>query len=329
MRRTYDVHGIRMEVVSENPRLADVFEPYLAPFEAGPGGTPAYTVEILPDALPVRPEGLIVYDGQILPGVPAQVMRSAHERWYWVPGQVAIRLGQGEATVMVDDACDLGILSYALIHVLDAAFAENGQYMVHGAALVMPGDVPRALLLLAPSGRGKTTAALALSLSGFALMTDDAIIVSSSSGTENASPCCAWGLPRALKVHQVTAQLLPAVAPLLGNAWDANGEQVLKTETFATLATVVTATRIDVGAIAVLGDRISRLHYVARLAKPRAMQLLAEDNVFRTSVGVPEEQLARFTALSSLVRQVPTYEIRVGHDLSTLGNAVISGLNSA
>lgn len=37
MRRTYDVHGIRMEVVSENPRLADVFEPYLAPFEAGPG----------------------------------------------------------------------------------------------------------------------------------------------------------------------------------------------------------------------------------------------------------------------------------------------------
>jgi hypothetical protein len=212
--------------------------------------------------------------------------------------------------------------------VLDAALAEGGQYLIHGAALVMPGKDPRALLLLAPSGRGKTPAALALALSGFALMTDDAIIVSPTSTADENGPCRAWGLPRSLKVHEVTARLLPRVVPLLGDSWDENGEQVLTTQSLATLTAVVPALSVDVGAVAVIGQRTGQSHQVERLAKPRALQLLAEDNVFRTSVGVPEEQMARFAALTSLVRRTPTYEIRIGNDLATLANAVISGLHA-
>lgn len=329
MRRAYDAHGVLIEVSSEDRGLADVLEPYLAPFQAELRSTPCYRVEMSRCALPARPEGQIVYDGQLMPGVPAQVIRSATERWHWLPDRAAIRLSPGQATVLVDADCDLGILSFAIISVLDAALAEGGQYLVHGAALVIPGKHPRALLLLAPSGRGKTTTALALALSGFALMTDDAIIVRPASAADDDGPCRAWGLPRSLKVHEVTARLLPRVVPLLGDSWDENGEQVLTMQSLASLAAVVPATSVDVGAVAVLGQRTGQSHQVARLPKPFALQLLAEDNVFRTGVGVPEEQMARFAALSSLVRQTPTYEIRIGHDLATLANAVVSGLDAA
>lgn len=317
MRRTYDVHGITLETTSEDDSLLDLLDIYLAPFRTPTHGMPHYTFEIVREKLASPPQGQLVHDGELLPAIPAQVLSAADGRWYWLPTRLSIWLGRGRARMTVEDDSDRNVPAYAAMHVLDAAFGENHQYMIHGAALVMPGDEQRALLLLAPSGRGKTTTALALALSGYALMTDDAIIMSCSpDGAER--PCQAWGLPRALKVHHQTARLLPRVAPLLGADWDENGEQVLTADKLARVAQVVPARRYAVGAVAVLGPRTEDAHLIAPLAKSAALQALAEDNVFHAPGGVPGEQLARFSAISALVRSVPTFEIRVGPDLSTL-----------
>lgn len=322
MRRAYDVHGMTLEIAGDDDAPIDVLDVYLAPFLTEPRSAPGYTVEIVRGVVAARPEGELIYDGELLPAVAAQVLQAVDGRWYWLPNRLSIWLGgRCRARMTVDPGCDRDVLTYAAIHVLDAAFKMNGQFLIHGAALVMPGDEPRALLLLAPSGRGKTTTALALALSGYALMTDDAIIAGCPQNGEGKT-CYAWGLPRALKVHHETARLLPAIAPLLGAVWDQNGEQVLTGDVLARVATVVPARRFTVGAVGVLGPRTADAHLIVPLAKSAALQALAEDNVFHAPSGVPSDQLARFEALSVLVRNMPTFEIRVGPNLSTLAAAL-------
>lgn len=324
--RTYDVFGAKFCIRGEDEMLADTFSAYLSPFAAPPTDGATYLVDLIYGRAGAPAEGHQTFDGELLSGVPAQVYQSRDARHYVLPGRLSICIDGGGARMAVEKGCDRNILAYAAIHIVDSGLAAHGQFIVHGAALRMPGNAGRALLLLAPSGRGKTTTALALALAGYALMTDDAIIVSRGEG--GAGEWFAWGLPRSLKVHRETAAMMPAIGGLLGTAWDESGEQVLTTDRLSKLVAVVPAQRLGVAAVAVLGARTGGPHLVSRLAKTEALRLLAEDNVFQTRDGVPDEQLKRFQILSGLVRTIPTYEIGVGRDLSKLGAELQSALAS-
>lgn len=330
MRRLYDVHGLGLEVRGGDDRLAAVLDSYLSPFAVSSLDLPDYQLKVSEapcDAPPADAE--VIHNGEVLPGIPARVMRLNAVRWYWIPGRLLIRIGTGQqleqhgAEIHVAPDCDHNLLVYCAIHVLDASFSEAGQFLLHGAALVLPGT-DQALLLFAPSGYGKTTTALALALAGFALMTDDAIVLRRPKDQDGGNDWSAWGLPRALKVHQRTAKMLAPIEPLLRGSWDEHGEQVLTTETLATAAKVASAQSFPVAAVAILGTRTGAQHAISRLLKPKALQILAEDNISYAPGGVPSDYLVKFDALSALVRTVPTFKIRVGADLSSLANSVLA-----
>ena len=53
----------------------------------------------------------------------------------------------------------------------------------------------------------------------------------------------AWGLPRHVKVHRKTAEMIPLVSPCLGPAWDRNGEQAVSLERLREIMRVEDAAR--------------------------------------------------------------------------------------
>src|SRR5690606_25086245 len=147
---------------------------------------------------------------------------------------------------------------------------------LHGAALQIPSR-SAAMLIFAPSGRGKTTTSLALARGGFSLMTDDAIALAPGKGPGQQT--VAWGLPRALKVHRKTVELLPELAPLASGTYDRNGEQAVKTALLAGIAPLAPHTPYPVAAVVVLRERTEGAHILRPLAKTSALTDIAEDNI--------------------------------------------------
>lgn len=179
--------------------------------------------------------------------------------------------------------------------------------------------------MFARSGAGKTTTTLALTQAGFGFLTDDAtVLIPPKYGTSRCFKV--WGLPRALKVHHRTRDLLPQLAPLLGPNWNSDGEQVLRRETLSAVAEVCSPRPFSLVAIVLLGLRVEGAHVLRQASKTDVMMHLAYDNLRQAQHGVMSDELARFQAISAAVAATPTYELRVGTDLGSVGALVTSVL---
>jgi hypothetical protein len=329
MTRCYDLNGLRLDVETETPDLIAPIEHYVAPFATEGLGAPTYSISIGSGPLDKPPTSAqILFAGDVADGVRSRL--AVHDECYWVisPDRFSIATDRGaRATrIRLSDHCDRASASRAGIYAIDMALAASGQHLVHGAALVPPLDVPRALLIFAPSGIGKTTTALALALGGFGLITDDAIVLQQHGSCKSAQ-IRAWGLPRPLKVHRRTAELLPSIAPLLAANWDSAGEQPLQLAALRGLAPTPAPAPIEIAAIAFLGERSVDGHQIAPLEKANALARLAQDNIRRFAYGLLPDHAARFTVLGALVAATPSFELRIGAPLETLPQTVVTAVS--
>jgi hypothetical protein len=204
--------------------------------------------------------------------------------------------------------------------VLDAALDAGGQHMLHTAGLTLP-DSDAVVLIHAPSGTGKTTTSLALATQGFGLCSDDAMIVNVASGK-----VVAWGLPRAVKIHRKTAEMIPQVAPCLGQTWDRNGEQPVSLERLAGIVRVENASARPVAALLHLARSADSQTRLVAMARTDAMVALAVDNVRTGMTGLLPMQKRRLATIAGLVNSVPTFRLEVGArpaDAATLISAAL------
>jgi hypothetical protein len=315
MKRWYDAHGLRLTIETQTPDLIAPIEPYVAPFSTEAFDVDDYSIVIGRGSVEEPPDGAeIISEGDIAPGIPSRRAVKGEHSWLLVPGHVSIMSDRARKVteICIRDGCDRLLQGLAGIEAIDGAL---------GAALALPGDVPRALLIFAPSGAGKTTTALALALGGFGLITDDAVVLQPW-GYRGQQFAHVWGLPRPLKVHRRTADLLPAIVPLLGADWDSAGEQPLQTAALDRLAPTVPPFPIPVAAIATLGQRSASGHHIAPLDKAKALVQLAQDNLRRSPRGVLPDHVARFAALGALLATTPAFELRVGPNLALLPEKV-------
>ena len=207
---------------------------------------------------------------------------------------------------------------------IEAILTSAGQALVHAAALKLPED-ERAFILFARSGAGKTTTALALALQGFGLLTDDATVLVQAPYEDRVRHLI-WGLPRALKVHKRTGDLLPCLAPILGEFWNAEGEQVVTQETLRSITDVCPPRPYPLAAVIILGARVAGPHIVRKVEKPEILVSLADDNVRRSHHGVLGDQLVRFERMAAAIAATPTFELRVGTGLASLGKDILAAL---
>jgi hypothetical protein len=191
--------------------------------------------------------------------------------------------------------------------VLDAALDAGGQHMLHTAGLTLPGR-DTIVLIHAPSGTGKTTTSLALATQGFGLCSDDAMILDLALEKQPL----AWGLPRHVKIHQKTAEMIPQVAPCLGPSWDRNGEQAVSLQRLSEIVRIESPVARPVAAVLHLARSADRETRLVPMARTDAMVALAMDNVRTSMTGLLPSQKRRLATIGKLVSSVPTFTLEVG-----------------
>jgi hypothetical protein len=325
MRTLFALPGTPLALDHDDATLVAPLMRFLAGFEADALAAPPVTWRLATGSPDDAPDLPLLYEGPMLPSGIGCIYRSQGERRFLaVPGRLSIDSGPDGRTgsvVVGPDGLALLSLEFGMM-ILAFTIWASGQTMIHAAALRLP-DRDSAILIVAPSGAGKTTTSIALALQGFALLSDDAAVA--SRGPDGGWRV--WGVPRPLKVHHRTAALFPELAAALTGTYDGNGEQPLRAEAVPALAGAMPGIVLPVAAIVHLRERRREgPTAVPALAKPEMLVALAADNLRHSHKGTPGDQLAAFGVLAALVRDRPTFALHVGDDLRAFGPTILAAL---
>lgn len=269
-----------------------------------------------------RNHGLtLTYEGKMSDGQEAVIYQSDQRTVIELVGGtwVDIDHGRSSADAFLAKGSEYRFFGTALMTAIDAALAAEGQQCVHSASMTIPGT-DKAVLMCVPSGGGKTTTALALAKGGFGLITDDSsVLVRQPNGFK------VWGMPRALKVHRNTAQMLPWLGPLSDN-WDENGEQPVEMTALAGKAAMAADAVCELGAIILIGPRSPQGHVIAKAPKAEVLIALAHDNVGWRASGMTPKARQSYAIFSQAVQSVPILKLCAGTDLAALPQLVENAL---
>lgn len=265
------------------------------------------------------PEACLVHEGPLGAGitVPGRILASAGKEWLVVDGagSVEVDLIERKASIWIMPDADALTASTVALFAFDVILSSMGQELLHGAALVLP-DRNESILLFAPSGAGKTTTALALAMSGFRIVTDDALVLD-----RRRSACSAWGFPRPMKVHWRTSDLLPVLKGVMQPGWNGEGEQILTRFQFAQVGKVAIQANLPVRAVFILGERSDGSHAIEHMSKADVVLALATDNIGISQVGVLPRHVRKLEAVTFLLTSpgVLSARLHVGTALHSLG----------
>lgn len=317
----FDLRGGLLRVWAPEVLLEPLLT-YLRPLRCGPG---AACFELnLEAGVPERPpdDMVFTFQGTLPEGGIGTQWTAPGRRWLTVDGRLSAAVDEAarRARIVVTADGTRWIGASAGIMCLDAALRSTGQALVHAAAF-LPSRHAEASLLCGPSGRGKTTTTLALALHGFSVLTDDASVLAFNGGKPHV-----WGLPRPMKLHRHSLELLPALRPALGADWNVDDEQAVDPDRLRHVIDLRAPEPMPVANIIWVGERVAGAHLLRPIARGDMMALLARDNARLGPLGVAEDSLHRFTALARTVAACRVYELRVGSDLPALAPFLASGL---
>jgi hypothetical protein len=253
---------------------------------------------------------------------PCVIRQAGDREHYTVEDQVSLLLGERDGVLIVAPGAEKLLRGSVAFQALNAALALDDQYFLHAAALVLP-ESDAAILIFGRSGFGKTTTTLALVAEGFGFLTDDGSIVKRSPTGDRI-----WGMPLSLKVHRNSARMMPWLAPLITDSWNAEDEQPVTPSALAALLNrpLPTHEPRPIAGLVILGTRSDGEHRLSPLAKSEMLLSIAGDNVARNLKGVTKHHQDRMQRVAELVAARPTYEMHVGPNLASLRDTVLAGL---
>lgn len=319
----YGLNGQVLGISAERPELWQEFDRMLGILRIE-GVEPDFRLDINEaDVLDEAPGGSLVFDGEIPEDGYCRMLADGGTIHIVFPERqtVAINDEDGWAELRVRPGAKAAWTPSMLV--LDAALDAGGQHMLHTAGLTLPGH-DALVLIHAPSGTGKTTTSLALATQGFGLCSDDAMILDLASDKP-----LAWGLPRHVKIHQKTAEMIPQVSPCLGPSWDRNGEQAVSLERLSEIVRIESPAARPVAALLHLARSADSETRLVPMARTDAMVALAIDNVRTGLTGLLPSQKRRLATIGRLVSSVPTFTLEVGARPADAAPLIIATLTSA
>ncbi|TJV44555.1 MAG: serine kinase [Mesorhizobium sp.] len=318
----YGLNGQILGISAERPDLWEDFDRMLGVLRITDPVEPGFRLDITEaDVLDEAPGGSLVFDGEIPEDGHCRMIADGATIHLVFPGRQTVAINDEEAWAKLRVRPGTKAAWTPSMLVLDAALDAGGQHMLHTAGLTLPGR-DAVVLIHAPSGTGKTTTSLALATQGFGLCSDDAMILDLTSGKPMA-----WGLPRHVKIHHITAEMIPQVAPCLGHSWDRNGEQAVSLERLSEIVRIESPVARPVAALLHLARSADRQTRLVAMARTDAMVALAMDNVRTGMTGLLPLQKRRLATIGKLVSSVPTFTLEVGArpaDAAALINATLA-----
>jgi hypothetical protein len=320
----YGLNGQVFGISAERPELWQDFDRMLGILRVADLVEPDFHLDIAEtEILNETPDGSLVFDGEIPEDGYCRMIADGGTVHLVFPERqtVAINDEEGWAKLRIRPGSKTAWTPSMLV--LDAALDAGGQHMLHTAGLTLPGR-DTIVLIHAPSGTGKTTTSLALATQGFGLCSDDAMILDTTSDKPMA-----WGLPRHVKIHQKTAQMIPQVSPCLGPSWDRNGEQAVSLERLSEIVRIESPVARPVAALLHLARSTDSETRLVAMARTDAMVALAMDNVRTGMTGLLPSQKRRLATIGRLVSSVPTFTLEVGVRPANASALIIATLTSA
>lgn len=324
IQKFFDLQGASLRVSAISPVLVDCFGRIFAGRSRPlPTASLAYGLTIASGEPLSMPQGIEpLYQGPILDEGDACFWQGEEGRILVFPGVISLMLSDKarEATIIVAPGAEDRIVMTCGQLALQAALLAANQFLVHAAGLTLPDG--RVALIFGRSGAGKTTSTLALAAAGLGLCSDDAMACNVSGDRPTA-----WGMPRSLKVHRRTAEMLPWVQPLLSGAWSAEDERPVTLASLRTAVSVESIAAREIAAIFLLersGTVASRCEPVS---KAEVLSLAAADNVRSTRRGVPAGEQQLFKRLGELIRALPTYRLAAGSNPTDLATVMLAALD--
>ncbi len=317
--RHYAIGGTVIALETDVPRFAADLDALLG--DVPVKQAPAYSV--IARVAPLgEPDGDLVYEGPVPEDGHCVLHHSADATHLCFPGLQSLTLLPRQRRAEINMASETSsIFATILMMVIESALDAAGEGFVHAAGLRIPGS-DAAVLLHAPSGTGKTTTALGLASAGFALLSDDAMVV-----CPHESGWTAWGLPRHVKVHERTAAMLPFLAPVLTENWDANGEQGVTLRRLGQVVPVEAGVHKPIAAVLHLARAAGPVSTVRPASRVDTLVALAADNVRVGRTGLLPLQKRKLEMLTGLAAAVPVLRLEAGSDLTEIGAVVLHALS--
>lgn len=207
---------------------------------------------------------------------------------------------------------------YFLTTLLCDGLTDAGHCVVHAACLEKPTrDGAGSILVVAPSGTGKSTTALALTDAGWRLMGDDIAVL-----TRTPAGVRAWGFPRFCNVRRPTLELLPWLAALPLVPTSVPGTFALPLEHLGDRVASGVPAPAEPAAIICLERPNTSGHRLVPLDRAAALMQVSEENV-QPIEGAGDAVASRsFGMLAELVRTTPAFSLSAGPRLDSLGAAI-------
>ncbi|QFR34435.1 serine kinase [Ancylobacter sp. TS-1] len=315
----YDFGGRRLALAAEAASLLLPLDRFLASLRVEPEGAPDFRLTLRHGAFHESVPGDTLFASGPIPGEGDFDFHRRGEGLLLRGPDVSVLIepSRRRAEIVTAPGAEFRSASAAGLLTLEMVIDAFGQALIHAAGLTLP-DRDALVLLHAPSGTGKTTTALALAGAGFGLCADDAIVI-------GAGGICAWGLPRFVKIHHRTAELLPWLAPALTDTWDAAGEQAVPLERLGPPARIEDRRPRPVAGLFMV-TRGEGPTQVLPQARVDALAALAADNVRGGREGLQTHQAGRWAMLARLASSTPVFELRVGADVANIGARVREAL---
>lgn len=322
--RNFDLMGPVLRVEADEERLIDRFATLLRGLGVETDRDPAFVLKVhegTPEPIPASAsivyEGPVYWEGDCIYADNDSQLHLLFPKWLSLVVNPARKVA--EIVVAPDGITRVGATAGMLA--LDAAIDASGQFLLHAAGLTLPGSDAQ-VLIFAQSGTGKTTTSLALADSGFGLCTDDSMVI-----RLDGLVTTGWGLPRDLKVHHNTAEMMPWLKPYLKGKWNSEGEQAVTRAALSDRIRIEAAARRPVAGVFFLqrGDAVNSV--AARLSQTDTLVSLAADNVRTGKTGLLASHRRRFAGLAGLASSVPTFAVTVGSDPQSTAPAILDALS--
>jgi hypothetical protein len=314
--RSYNLNGLTVSVIASDEALCTCLDSFLGPLATDGEIASHWEVRIsFTEALPNMQSGQLVWEGDLPERLPSVLRRDGMNRNLLIRDHLALYANQYQKRidVMVRRGSENVLRGSASSNIVAEIIHGNGQFLIHAACLLQA-ETDEALLIFAPSGRGKTTTSLALARSGWRLIGDDATIL----GINRNEPIV-WALPRALNIRRRTEELLPWLANAT-KPWNGKDEQSLPLSSIMPFISHAAPAPRRCRAIVLLDAPNGSAHKLTRLDRSEALLRILADNLGIAPDGMDDQDKSRLDSLVLLAKHTTVLGLSVGPDIDTLSS---------
>jgi len=331
-RKVWDIHGVRVEWVLDDPALMHYVEEMLHYFEGA-----SATGDISPDiqiCVDTQAQWSMPPDADVLPPSKNEAVdtlssydletvfgRSVTLNYYGIlpMGAAAYDLDQGFAIGYLEDFASYTqwkVTHLYLFVLLIELLRGQGLYWVHAGCVTLD---HRAVLLIGQSGAGKTTTSVNLTKHGFKFVSEDRVFLRShSNGVE------VLGFPIEIALTKKTTELLTFTQAFVDEDHVWKGKVKLKPDMVFGKDIMQLSGRPEVILFTEVGE-LSDSEFI-RLPRAEALKRMLTNSLL---VSQPNVSRKHFDVLSKLVQQSRCYSLKLGRDIETMPQSIAALLEQA